>query len=146
MTADSTNSVIEDAMSSIDATSEPRKPITPENEIEIDADDIEESDEIETNIFESWGLSKEVLKSLAEMKFTNPASIQMQAIPMLLTREKDFVGLAATGTGKTGAFGIPLVESIDASSKSVQALIMCPTRELATQVEAQIQKIANGRV
>lgn len=97
------------------------------------------------NLFIEWGLSKEVLKSLAEMKFTSPTPIQTQAIPMLLTREKDFVGLAATGTGKTGAFGIPLVDSIDASSRSVQALVMCPTRELASQVEAQLQKIAKWK-
>ena len=97
------------------------------------------------NAFETWNLSKEVLKSLAEMKFTTPTAIQKQAIPLLLAREKDFVGLAATGTGKTGAFGIPLVETINASSKSVQALVMCPTRELATQVEAQIQKMAKWK-
>lgn len=97
------------------------------------------------NVFEAWNLSKEVLKSLAEMKFTTPTAIQKQAIPLLLAREKDFVGLAATGTGKTGAFGIPLVETINAASKSVQALVMCPTRELATQVEAQIQKMAKWK-
>jgi ATP-dependent RNA helicase DeaD len=112
-------------------------------------DDIEDEEaEIEAapeNVFETWNLSKELLKSLAEMKFTTPTPIQKQAIPLLMAREKDFVGLAATGTGKTGAFGIPLVESIDASSKSVQALVMCPTRELAAQVEAQIQKIAKWK-
>ncbi len=110
-------------------------------------EEIEEDDEEEeaTNVFESWGLSKEVLKSLAELKFTKPTPIQTQAIPLLLTREKDFVGLAATGTGKTGAFGIPLIESIEASSKTVQALVMCPTRELATQVEAQLQKMAKWK-
>lgn len=97
------------------------------------------------NAFASWNLSKEVLKSLAELNFTTPTAIQKQAIPLLLARKKDFVGLAATGTGKTGAFGVPLVEAINASSKSVQALIMCPTRELATQVEAQIQKMAKWK-
>lgn len=97
------------------------------------------------NIFESWGLSKPVLKSLQEMNFTEPTPIQSQAIPMLLSREKDFVGLAATGTGKTGAFGIPLVESIDFDTKSVQALVMCPTRELASQVEAQLKKISKWK-
>ncbi|MFZ3228859.1 MAG: DEAD/DEAH box helicase [Pseudobdellovibrio sp.] len=102
-------------------------------------------DEAAENIFETWNLSKEVLKALTDLKFTKPTSIQTQAIPLLLKREKDFVGLAATGTGKTGAFGIPLVESIDASSKHVQALIMCPTRELATQVEAQIQKLGRWK-
>jgi ATP-dependent RNA helicase DeaD len=106
---------------------------------------IEDTVEVAENIFQSWGLSKETLKSLAELKFTNPTPIQKQAVPLLLKREKDFVGLAATGTGKTGAFGIPLVESISAEKKSVQALIMCPTRELATQVEAQIQKMAKWK-
>ncbi len=162
MTVDNTHSVIDDPTSSNhetitttadheashEVTVEPRQPVTPaiaDSEEEEDDFEGEESDETPVNIFESWGLSKEVLKSLAEMKFTNPTSIQTQAIPMLLTREKDFVGLAATGTGKTGAFGIPLVESIDAKLKTVQALIMCPTRELATQVEAQIQKIAKWK-
>ncbi|MGZ3690912.1 MAG: DEAD/DEAH box helicase [Pseudobdellovibrio sp.] len=121
-----------------------RPPRVQEPEEEIAADD--ESEEIvEENIFETWNLSKEVLKSLKELKFSNPTPIQKQAIPLLLSREKDFVGLAATGTGKTGAFGIPLVETIDASSKSVQALVMCPTRELASQVEAQLQKMAKWK-
>lgn len=115
----------------------------------IEPTTIENNEDIEDstpeNVFETWNLSKEVLKSLAEMKFTTPTAIQKQAIPLLMAREKDFVGLAATGTGKTGAFGIPLVEAINASSKSVQALIMCPTRELATQVEAQIQKMAKWK-
>lgn len=119
-----------------------RPPKTPPQEETIETTEAEAPAE---NIFESWNLSKEVLKSLAEMKFTNPTQIQTQAIPMLLKREKDFVGLAATGTGKTGAFGIPLVESIDPANKSVQALVMCPTRELATQVEAQIQKIGKWK-
>ncbi|AGH95315.1 DEAD/DEAH box helicase [Pseudobdellovibrio exovorus] len=111
---------------------------------EVEAADIEAQEESE-NIFATWGLSKEVLRSLAELNFTQPTPIQKQAIPVLLGREKDFVGLAATGTGKTGAFGIPLVETIDAESKSVQALVMCPTRELATQVEAQLQKMAKWK-
>ncbi|MBY0554983.1 DEAD/DEAH box helicase [bacterium] len=118
-----------------------RKPTEQVEEIEQD----EEETVVQENIFEQWGLSKEVLKSLVELKFTNPTPIQKQAIPLLLSRKKDFVGLAATGTGKTGAFGIPLVETIDASKKSVQALVMCPTRELATQVEAQIQKMAKWK-
>lgn len=112
--------------------------------LEVEVADIEEQQESE-NIFASWGLSPEVLRSLAELNFTQPTPIQKQAIPVLLGREKDFVGLAATGTGKTGAFGIPLVETIDASNKSVQALVMCPTRELATQVEAQLQKMAKWK-
>lgn len=110
--------------------------------------EIEETVEMEPasapteNIFKKWGLSTEILKSLSDLKFDNPTPIQTKAIPLLLKREKDFVGLAATGTGKTGAFGIPLVEAIDVSSKSVQALVLCPTRELASQVEAQLNKFS----
>jgi ATP-dependent RNA helicase DeaD len=126
--------------SSIEATIAPREPKNTEIEEEI-----ETTEEVVTDAFASWNLSKEVLKSLVEMKFTTPTAIQKEAIPLLLNREKDFVGLAATGTGKTGAFGIPLVETIDASKKTVQALVMCPTRELATQVEAQIQKMAKWK-
>ncbi|MBC7465164.1 MAG: DEAD/DEAH box helicase [Bdellovibrio sp.] len=125
-----------------DVSARPPK-VTPQEEIIETAE--ESAPEVVENVFDTWNLSKEVLKSLTEMKFKTPTSIQTQAIPLLLKREKDFVGLAATGTGKTGAFGIPLVESIDASSKHVQALIMCPTRELATQVEAQIQKIGKWK-
>lgn len=132
--------------SAIDAGRTPKAPAhTEEIENEDEDLDMEMADDPVENIFESWNLSKEVLKSLAELKFTTPTSIQTQAIPLLMKREKDFVGLAATGTGKTGAFGIPLIESIDASSKHVQALIMCPTRELATQVEAQIQKLGKWK-
>jgi ATP-dependent RNA helicase DeaD len=112
----------------------------------LEADSDEETEPVvEENIFESWNLSKEILKSLKELNFTSPTPIQKQAIPLLMNREKDFVGLAATGTGKTGAFGIPLVETIDASKKSVQALVMCPTRELASQVEAQLQIMAKWK-
>lgn len=125
-----------DSSSIEDASSKKNNP-----EIETEVTPAEETE----NIFANWGLSAEVLKSLAEMKFTQPTPIQKQAIPLLLSRDKDFVGLAATGTGKTGAFGIPLVETIDASNNAVQALVMCPTRELATQVEAQLQKMAKWK-
>lgn len=135
MTTDITSENVSDDVSA-------RTPKAPPVEETIETLD---TPEVEENIFDSWNLSKEVLKSLTEMKFKTPTQIQTQAIPLLLKREKDFVGLAATGTGKTGAFGIPLVESIDTSLKHVQALVMCPTRELATQVEAQIQKIGKWK-
>ncbi len=144
MNTDNTPDVSDDVMSS---GRTPKTPKHSEENFDASASEVDDVivDEIKENIFETWGLSKEVLKSLAEMKFTTPTQIQVQAIPLLLKREKDFVGLAATGTGKTGAFGIPLIESIDASSKHVQALIMCPTRELASQVEAQIQKLGKWK-
>ncbi|OFZ29273.1 MAG: hypothetical protein A2622_07590 [Bdellovibrionales bacterium RIFCSPHIGHO2_01_FULL_40_29] len=139
-------SSIETAVETIETGRTPKTPVHIEEDMEmINGDDEETETAPLANIFESWKLSKEVLKALTEMKFTTPTSIQTQAIPLLLRREKDFVGLAATGTGKTGAFGIPLIESIDASSKHVQALIMCPTRELASQVEAQIQKLGKWK-
>ncbi len=84
--------------------------------------------------FEELGLKSEVLKSLQELGFTTPTPIQQEAIPHLLGEESDFVGLAQTGTGKTAAFGLPLVNKIDTSMKVPQGLIICPTRELCLQI------------
>lgn len=89
--------------------------------------------------FSEFNLSSEVLKAIEEMGFTAPTPIQVQALPMLLGESTDFLGLAATGTGKTAAFGIPLIEKLDPSLKAVQSLILCPTRELAMQVAGQIE-------
>lgn len=75
------------------------------------------------------------------MGFEEPSPIQAQTLPLLLGDPTDFIGLAATGTGKTAAFSIPLLEKIDADCKDVQALILCPTRELALQVASQINLI-----
>jgi len=84
--------------------------------------------------FDQLGLSKEVLKGLSDLNFINPTPIQEQAIPHLLSDQSDFVGLAQTGTGKTAAFGLPLLSRIDCFSKAPQALILCPTRELCLQI------------
>src|SRR5579863_679498 len=72
------------------------------------------------------------------MGFKTPTPIQSQALPILLGEPTDFIGLAATGTGKTAAFGIPLLQRIEKDKKTVQGLILCPTRELAIQVAGQI--------
>ncbi|WP_124980594.1 DEAD/DEAH box helicase [Nonlabens xiamenensis] len=88
--------------------------------------------------FEALGLSQPLLDGLAEMGFENPTEIQQQAIPILLKHDGDFIGLAQTGTGKTAAFGLPLLELMDTSSKETQALILAPTRELAQQICRQI--------
>ena len=88
--------------------------------------------------FEELGLKSEVLKSLQELGFTTPTPIQQEAIPHLLGEESDFVGLAQTGTGKTAAFGLPLVNRIDTSMKVPQGLIICPTRELCLQIAKDI--------
>lgn len=99
----------------------------------------------EINHFANFGISSETLKSLERMGFTKATPIQQQTIPLLLSEKTDFLGLASTGTGKTGAFGIPLIEKIDAGRRSVQALVLCPTRELAIQVSEQIKKMGSAK-
>lgn len=84
--------------------------------------------------FESLGLAEGLLKSISELGFTTPTPIQEKSIPVLLQGTKDFVGLAQTGTGKTAAFGLPLLQLIDKNEKYPQALIICPTRELCMQI------------
>jgi len=88
--------------------------------------------------FSDMALSAELLQAVTEMGFQTPSPIQAQALPILLGERTDFLGLAATGTGKTAAFAIPLLEKIDPTLRQVQALVLCPTRELAIQVSEQI--------
>lgn len=91
------------------------------------------------NTFESLGLSPNTLKALDQLGFTTPTAVQAQAIPLLIENDPtDFIGLAQTGTGKTAAFGLPLLELIDADDSSTQALIMAPTRELGQQIAKQL--------
>lgn len=90
--------------------------------------------------FDELQLSNELLRAITEMGFEEPTAIQEQCIPKILTGT-DLVGQAQTGTGKTAAFGIPMVEMIDTSSKNVQALVQCPTRELAIQVTGELIKL-----
>jgi ATP-dependent RNA helicase DeaD len=93
-------------------------------------------------LFSDLPLSEEIQKAVAEMGFQNASPIQAEAIPYLL-QGMDIIGQAQTGTGKTAAFGIPLIEKIVPSEKSVQAIILCPTRELAVQVCEEIKKLAS---
>ncbi|MEO5667976.1 MAG: DEAD/DEAH box helicase, partial [Bdellovibrionota bacterium] len=88
--------------------------------------------------FKELNLSAPLMKSIEELGYEKPSPIQAQALPILLGEATDFIGLAATGTGKTAAYSIPMLERIDPKSKKVQALILCPTRELALQVTGQI--------
>ena len=88
--------------------------------------------------FKKLGLSKEVLKILDELGFEKPTEIQEQAIPRLLGEDRDLIGLAQTGTGKTAAFGLPLIERIDPKDKNTQGLILAPTRELGKQIAEQL--------
>jgi ATP-dependent RNA helicase DeaD len=90
--------------------------------------------------FNELGLCPEVLKALEDMNFITPTPIQEKAIPHLLKDQSDFVGLAQTGTGKTAAFGLPLLCRIDCFSKTPQALILCPTRELCLQITNDLFK------
>jgi ATP-dependent RNA helicase DeaD len=92
--------------------------------------------------FADLGLSAELMKAIAAQGFEQPSPIQAQAIPVALTG-RDVVGQSQTGSGKTLAFGLPAVDRIDATSRDTQVLIMCPTRELAMQVCAEIHKVAS---
>ena len=89
--------------------------------------------------FQELGLKQEVLDAVASLGFTEPSPIQAEAIPQLLTENKDLVGLAQTGTGKTAAFGLPMVNEIDFNSKKTQGLVICPTRELCIQISKDFQ-------
>ncbi len=92
-----------------------------------------------TNAFEALGLKQEIVRSVTDLGFTTPTPIQEQAIPVLISGTMDFVGLAQTGTGKTAAFGLPLLQLINSADKFPQALIVCPTRELCLQITNDLQ-------
>lgn len=91
------------------------------------------------------GLDNDLLQAVAGMGFTEPTPIQAQSIPVLLQGEKDFLGLAQTGTGKTAAFGLPLLQLIDASQRDPQALVVCPTRELCLQITNELEQFKKGK-
>ena len=92
--------------------------------------------------FQELPLRESLLKAIAERGYVEPTEIQEQAIPALATTDTDFVGQAQTGTGKTAAFVLPLLNKIDSSSRDIQALILTPTRELANQINDEIKKFS----
>lgn len=94
----------------------------------------------EKKSFEDFGLSAELLKSITAMGFEEPTPIQDKTIPVLLIG-KDVIGQAQTGTGKTAAFGIPVIEKVDRSVHAVQAIVLAPTRELAMQAAEEMNKL-----
>jgi ATP-dependent RNA helicase DeaD len=94
-----------------------------------------------TNKFSDLGISEEILRAVEEMGYTQPSPIQQQAIPFIL-QGRDLIGQAQTGTGKTAAFAIPIIDLVDPEFNKPQAIILCPTRELAVQVEGEFQKLA----
>ncbi len=97
-----------------------------------------------TNPFKLLGISDDVVNAVTDLGFENPTPIQEQSIPVLLEGVNDFVGLAQTGTGKTAAFGLPLLELIDFKSNKPQALILCPTRELCLQITSDIKNFSKN--
>jgi len=94
------------------------------------------------NPFLELGIRHEIVNAIEALGFVKPSPIQEQAIPVLLTGSNDFVGLAQTGTGKTAAFGLPLLELLNFNAKKPQALVLCPTRELCLQIANDIEKYA----
>ena len=113
----------------------PHEPLRPEPEDTRDGDPPR---------FGGIELSRPVARSIADMGYADPSPIQAQAIPDLL-KGRDLVGQAVTGSGKTGAFGIPICEKIEPGSRHVQAIILVPTRELAMQVTGEIERIGARR-
>ncbi|MES2800007.1 MAG: DEAD/DEAH box helicase [Bacteroidota bacterium] len=90
--------------------------------------------------FEELGVSQNLIKGLAELRIITPSEVQEKVIPLLIEHETDIVTQAQTGTGKTAAYCIPLLEKIDTDRKEIQALVLCPTRELCQQVAKQLFK------
>ena len=94
------------------------------------------------NRFEEIGIGPEILKAITELGFETPTPIQDKTIPHLLTSDLDLVALAQTGTGKTAAFSLPILQQLDQGSRNVQALILCPTRELCLQIAKDIESFS----
>lgn len=92
--------------------------------------------------FEELGLNSDLLKAVTDLGFQNPTPIQQQTIPLLSKEVTDLVALAQTGTGKTAAFGLPLLDKIDVNEKKVQALILAPTRELCMQITNDLKNFS----
>ena len=92
------------------------------------------------NKFQELGLNELLLKAIQDLGFETPSEVQEKAIPLLLQQDTDIVALAQTGTGKTAAFGFPLIQKIDPENRSTQALILSPTRELCLQITNEIKQ------
>ncbi len=88
--------------------------------------------------FTDLGINKNIVQALAENNITQPTEIQQKAMPILLKGKNDFIGLAQTGTGKTAAFGLPLLQHINVKQQGIQALVLSPTRELGQQIAKQL--------
>lgn len=93
--------------------------------------------------FSDLGINEKLQKSLADLKISVPTDIQKKCIPIVLNKKEDLVVLAKTGTGKTAAFGLPLIQLIDTKNTAVQAVILAPTRELAQQIHTNLESFAS---
>ncbi|MCS3868672.1 ATP-dependent RNA helicase DeaD [Chryseobacterium ginsenosidimutans] len=91
------------------------------------------------NLFTETNLSPDILKAIGELGYESPTEIQKQTIPFILTDIRDLIALAQTGTGKTAAFSLPILDMIDATSRKIQFLVLCPTRELCLQITKDIK-------
>ncbi len=91
--------------------------------------------------FSNLGLSGDMLETMRKKGFEEPTPIQEKMIPLLLKENRDFIGQAQTGTGKTAAFGIPIIEKMKENSKTIQTLVLAPTRELAIQVSEELNSL-----
>lgn len=98
----------------------------------------------QTNLktFEELGVSEEIRRAISELGFENPMPVQEEVIPYLLGNRNDVIALAQTGTGKTAAFGLPLLQRIDTSSKETQAVVLSPTRELCLQIADDLKEFS----
>ena len=92
--------------------------------------------------FQELSIDKRILTAIAEMGFETPMPIQQEVIPFLLQETRDLVALAHTGTGKTAAFGIPIIQKVDPFASKTQALILAPTRELCLQITDDLTHLA----
>ena len=92
-------------------------------------------------VFEDFPLSEGVRRAVAEIGYTEPTPIQARSIPLILAG-RDLIGRSNTGTGKTAAFSLPAIDRIDSEAEGVQVLVLCPTRELAMQAAAEVEKFS----
>ena len=92
--------------------------------------------------FEELGLNSELISSLKDLGFVEPSPIQEKCIPFILNSKKDLIALAQTGTGKTAAYGLPILNQIKSNEKDLRAIILCPTRELCIQITQDIKDYA----
>nr|WP_322970247.1 DEAD/DEAH box helicase [Faecalibacter sp. LW9] len=92
--------------------------------------------------FKELGLQENILTAIEAMGFVSPSPIQEKAIPQILTSDQDVIALAQTGTGKTAAFGLPILNNLDSTSQSVQAIVLCPTRELCLQIAKELESFS----